>query len=68
MEDSYKYQQFERDCDETKGWMNGMVKVVTNDSYQHPLKLNGKVRKHQNFEQELNANKPRMDEVLKFWH
>lgn len=28
-----------------------------------PTNLNGKVQKHQNFEQELNANKSRMEEI-----
>ena len=57
LEDSYKYQQFERDCDETKGWMNEKLKVATDGSYLDPTNLNGKVQKHQKFEQELNANK-----------
>ena len=34
------------------------------DSYLDPTNMNGKVQKHQNFEQELHANKPRIDEVL----
>jgi hypothetical protein len=38
--------------------------VATDDSYLDPTNLNGKVQKHQNFEQELNANKLRIDEVL----
>ena len=29
-----------------------------------PTNLNDKVQEHQNFEQELNANKQRIDEVL----
>ena len=44
--------------------MNGKLKVVTNDNYLDPTKSNGKVQKHQNFEQELNTNKPRIEEVL----
>ncbi|XP_041973839.1 spectrin alpha chain isoform X3 [Aricia agestis] len=63
LEDAYKYQQFERDCDETKGWINEKLKFATDDSYLDPTNLNGKVQKHQNFEQELLANKPRVDEI-----
>ncbi|XP_049884519.1 spectrin alpha chain isoform X2 [Pectinophora gossypiella] len=63
LEDAYKYQQFERDCDETKGWINEKLKFATDDSYLDPTNLNGKVQKHQNFEQELQANKPRVDEI-----
>ena len=40
------------------------MKVATDDSYLDPTNLNGKVQKHQNFEQELTANKSRIDEVL----
>ncbi|XP_026324056.1 spectrin alpha chain isoform X2 [Hyposmocoma kahamanoa] len=63
LEDAYKYQQFERDCDETKGWINEKLKFATDDSYLDPTNLNGKLQKHQNFEQELQANKPRIDEI-----
>ncbi|XP_046986663.1 spectrin alpha chain isoform X3 [Schistocerca americana] len=63
LEDSNRFQQFERDCDETKGWINEKLKFATDDSYLDPTNLNGKVQKHQNFEQELNANKSRMDEI-----
>ncbi|XP_053601908.1 spectrin alpha chain isoform X2 [Plodia interpunctella] len=63
LEDAYKYQQFERDCDETKGWINEKLKFATDDSYLDPTNLNGKVQKHQNFEQELQANKPRVNEI-----
>merc|ERR550539_909417 len=64
LEDSYKFQQFERDCDETKGWINEKLKVATDDSYLDPTNLNGKVQKHQNFEVELHSNKTRFDEVV----
>ena len=63
LEDSFKLQQFERDCDETKGWINEKLKFATDDSYLDPTNLNGKVQKHQNFDQELNANKSRIEEI-----
>lgn len=63
LEDSYRLQQFERDCDETQGWINEKLKFATDDNYLDPTNLNGKVQKHQNFEQELNANKSRMEEI-----
>lgn len=31
--------------------------------FKDPTNLNGKVQKHQNFEQELNANRSRMEEI-----
>lgn len=63
LEDAYKLQQFERDCDETKGWINEKLKFATDESYLDPTNLGGKVQKHQNFEQELNANRTRMEEI-----
>lgn len=63
LEDAYKFQQFERDCDETKSWITEKLKFANDDSYLDPTNLNGKVQKHQNFEQELNANKTRMEEI-----
>lgn len=95
LEDSYRLQQFERDCDETKGWINEKLKFANDDSYlvnvkffcyfviiiyhllsnylsinyfKDPTNLNGKVQKHQNFEQELNANKSRMEEITSTGH
>ncbi|XP_055312363.1 spectrin alpha chain isoform X2 [Sitodiplosis mosellana] len=63
LEDSSRFQQFERDCDETKGWISEKLKVATDDSYLYPTNLNGKVQKHQNFEQEINANKSRIEDI-----
>jgi len=64
LQDSYNFQQFDRDCAETKGWINEKLKVATDDSYLDPTNLNGKVQKHQNFEIELNTNKNRIDELI----
>ncbi|KAF7280660.1 alpha spectrin isoform X1 [Rhynchophorus ferrugineus] len=63
LEDANKLQQFERDCDETKGWINEKLKFALDESYLDPTNLGGKVQKHQNFEQELNANRTRMEEI-----
>lgn len=63
LEDSNRFQSFERDCDETKGWISEKLKFATDDSYLDPTNLNGKVQKHQNFEQELTANKSRIEDI-----
>ncbi|XP_064458376.1 spectrin alpha chain-like isoform X2 [Ornithodoros turicata] len=63
LEESYRLQQFERDCDETKGWINEKLKTATDESYLDPTNLNGKVQKHQNFIQELNANRSRVEDI-----
>lgn len=34
LEESYKYQTFERDCDETKGWINEKLKTASDESYK----------------------------------
>ena len=64
LQDSFNYHQFDRDCDETKGWINEKLKVATDDSYLDPTNLNGKVQKHQSFEVELEANKKRVDDIV----
>lgn len=33
LEDSYRLQQFERDCDETKGWISEKLKTAMDESY-----------------------------------
>ncbi|XP_067134094.1 spectrin alpha chain-like isoform X2 [Centruroides vittatus] len=65
LEDSYRFQHFERDCDETKGWINEKLKLATDESFTTDTSnISGKLQKHQNFEQELNANKNRVDEII----
>lgn len=44
------------------------INIISIVSYQDPTNLNGKVQKHQNFEQELNANKSRMEEITSTGH
>ena len=33
LEESYKYQMFERDCDETKIWINEKLKSASDEGY-----------------------------------
>ncbi|XP_021352010.1 spectrin alpha chain-like [Mizuhopecten yessoensis] len=63
LEESYKLQTFERDCDETKGWINEKLKTASDESYLDPTNLQTKVQKHQNFEAELDANKNRIEAI-----
>lgn len=63
LEESYKYQTFERDCDETKGWINEKLKTASDENYLDPTNLQTKVQKHQNFEAELDANKNRIESI-----
>ncbi|XP_052834596.1 spectrin alpha chain isoform X3 [Octopus bimaculoides] len=63
LEASSRYQMFERDCDETKGWINEKLKTANDESFKDPTNLQTKVQKHQNFEAELEANKSRIDSI-----
>ncbi|VDP10579.1 unnamed protein product [Soboliphyme baturini] len=63
LEDAYRLQQFERDCDEIMSWMNEKLKTAKDESYLDPTNIQGKIQKHVNFEQELKANKSRLDEI-----
>lgn len=40
-----------------------IIRVESLDSSQDPTNLNGKLQKQQNFEQELNANHSRIEEI-----
>ena len=33
LEQSYEFQIFERDCDETKGWINEKLKTASDENY-----------------------------------
>lgn len=65
LEDSSKLQQFERDYDETKGWIVEKLKNASDENYLDPTNLTGKLQKHENFKQEIAANEPRVAELNK---
>ncbi|XP_024120554.1 spectrin alpha chain, non-erythrocytic 1 isoform X3 [Oryzias melastigma] len=65
LEDSFHLQQFFRDSDELKSWINEKMKTATDESYKDPSNLQGKVQKHQAFEAELSANQSRIDALQK---
>lgn len=58
-------QQFFRDSDELKSWINEKMKTATDEAYKDPSNLQGKVQKHQAFEAELSANQSRIDALQK---
>jgi hypothetical protein len=45
------------------GWMNEKLKTAKDQSYLDPTNIRGKLQKHANFEQELRANRNRLDEI-----
>ncbi|XP_076436788.1 spectrin alpha chain-like isoform X4 [Babylonia areolata] len=63
LELSYQFQVFERDCDETKGWINEKLKTASDESYLDPSNLQTKLQKHQNFEAEVEANRNRVESI-----
>nr|XP_015222659.1 PREDICTED: spectrin alpha chain, non-erythrocytic 1 isoform X3 [Lepisosteus oculatus] len=65
LEDSFHLQQFFRDSDELKSWVNEKMKTATDEAYKDPSNLQGKVQKHQAFEAELSANQSRVDALQK---
>uniref|UniRef100_A0A8C8LWE0 Spectrin alpha, non-erythrocytic 1 n=1 Tax=Oncorhynchus tshawytscha TaxID=74940 RepID=A0A8C8LWE0_ONCTS len=65
LEDSFHLQQFFRDSDELKSWINEKMKTATDEAYKDPSNLQGKVQKHQAFEAELSANQSRIDALQK---
>ncbi|KAH0615580.1 hypothetical protein JD844_005026 [Phrynosoma platyrhinos] len=65
LSDSFHLQQFFRDSDELKSWVNEKMKTATDEAYKDPSNLQGKVQKHQAFEAELSANQSRIDGLEK---
>ncbi|CAJ0583549.1 unnamed protein product, partial [Mesorhabditis spiculigera] len=63
LEESYRRQTFDRDCDEMVSWITEKLKTARDDSYLDPTNIRGKLQKHINFEQELKANRNRLDEI-----
>ncbi|KAL8606296.1 hypothetical protein ACOMHN_024191 [Nucella lapillus] len=63
LELSFQFQVFERDCDETKGWINEKLKTASDESYLDPTNLQTKLQKHQNFEAEVEANRGRIETI-----
>lgn len=51
------------DCDEMESWIKEKLKTAKDDSYLDPTNIRGKLQKHTNFEQELKANRNRLDEI-----
>jgi len=64
LHNSSNYYQFLRDYDEIKSLISGKLKTATDENYLDPTNINAKLQKHSNFEQELIATKPRIDEVV----
>lgn len=65
LEDSHRYHMFDRDADEIKAWIVEKMKTATDESYKDPTNLQTKVQKHHNFESEISANEPRIEDVKK---
>ncbi|XP_071500194.1 spectrin alpha chain, non-erythrocytic 1-like [Diadema antillarum] len=63
LEDSYRYQQFDRDADEVEAWIREKVKGTSDESYKDPTNLQRKAQKHAVFESELQANQQRISKV-----
>lgn len=65
LDDSYQWQQFERDFHEIKGLVTEKLKTASDENYRDPTNINGKLQKQQQFSQELDSNKTRIDDINK---
>ncbi|KAL3315949.1 Spectrin alpha chain, non-erythrocytic 1 [Cichlidogyrus casuarinus] len=63
LDESRAYQMYDRDADEMKAWIVEKLKTANDESYKDPTNLQTKVQKHQNFEAEIQANQPRIEEI-----
>ncbi|CAH8449862.1 unnamed protein product [Heterobilharzia americana] len=65
LEDSHRYQMFDRDTDEMQSWISEKLKSALDESYKDSTNLQTKVQKHQNFEAEIQANQSRVEDIKK---
>lgn len=65
LEDSHRYQMFDRDADEMQSWIMEKLRCACDDSHRDPTNLQTKCQKHQNFEAEIQANQSRVDDIRK---
>ncbi|CAH8451535.1 unnamed protein product [Schistosoma rodhaini] len=65
LEDSHRYQMFDRDADEMQSWISEKLKSALDESYKDSTNLQTKVQKHQNFEAEIQANQSRVEDIKK---
>ncbi|CAL8071830.1 unnamed protein product [Calicophoron daubneyi] len=65
LEDSHKYQLFDRDVDEMQSWILEKLRSASDESHKDPTNLQTKLQKHQNFEAEVQANQTRVDDIKK---
>uniref|UniRef100_A0A8C2UCI7 Spectrin alpha chain, non-erythrocytic 1 n=1 Tax=Coturnix japonica TaxID=93934 RepID=A0A8C2UCI7_COTJA len=56
LEDSYRFQFFQRDADELEKWIQEKLQIASDENYKDPSNLQGKLQKHQAFEAEVQAN------------
>ncbi|CAH8828990.1 unnamed protein product [Trichobilharzia szidati] len=65
LEDSHRYQMFDRDADEMQSWISGKLRNALDESYKDSTNLQTKVQKHQSFEAEIQANQSRVEDIKK---
>lgn len=63
LQEAFRYYMFERDCDELNGWVNEKFKIAKSEEYLDPSNLQAKQQKHSNFENELTAHQPRIENL-----
>ncbi|XP_014652504.1 PREDICTED: spectrin alpha chain, erythrocytic 1 [Ceratotherium simum simum] len=66
LEESYHYQVFRRDADDLEKWILEKLKIAEDKSYEDPTNIQGKYRKHESFEAEVQAKSrviPELEEI-----
>ncbi|EGD77905.1 spectrin [Salpingoeca rosetta] len=63
LEASKQLQEFKRDADEAEAWMKEKLQAATDGAYKDPTNLRGKIKNHEAFKAELQANESRVTAV-----
>ncbi|CAI8040975.1 Spectrin alpha chain, non-erythrocytic 1 [Geodia barretti] len=63
LEDCRKLMVFVQNCNEAESWIQEKKQVANDESFRDPTNLENKLKKHQEFEAEVNANEMRIQNI-----
>lgn len=63
LDECHKYMVFAQNVNEAESWIRDKLQVTKDESYRDPVNLEGKKKKHQEFEAEVNTNEQRIQHI-----
>lgn len=65
LQDSHRYQQFLIEYDDQKFWIVEKLKLSLDENFRDNTNLTGKIQQNENFRKDIEANKPRINDLIK---